>query len=72
MSDSSGWTIGDQVTQYEALTKNHLLSMGYLIKNGLAGKGEISANMVVFDERVKRITLLKTYNSNSPYNREDR
>ena len=60
------------MTQYEALTKNHLLSMSYLVRNGLAREGEISANMAVFDDRVRRITLLKTHNSNKPYNREDR
>lgn len=66
------WTVADQIKQYSALNHNQLQSVAYQIRSGGIRPGEVEANMEVFDRNARRITLLKTYESNTPYKRQDR
>lgn len=67
-----GWTVGDQLRQYSALTHNQLHSVAYQVRTGGIRKGEAAANMKVVDDRCRRAALLRTYKPDTPYTGQDK
>ena len=65
------WTVGDQIGQTGAMERNRLRSIAFMVKGKHFRPGEVAENMREFDRGCKKISQLRTYKTDKPYDRAE-